>query len=499
MTTVGSSANFGDLLLAVGDPAQIAIVDGPQRYTYAALRSAVAALVVELRALALPHGSRIGIIGPNSFFWVAAYIAAIKVGVGVPFSDRSTLGDLAAQAEWVDCVAVLMDRRTCRRFASAFAVPVISEEALLHSGALVDESDEAFPGTDATLMFTSGTTASPKAVRVTHGNLRANTASIVSYLGLRSSDRVMVILPFHYCFGASLLHTHLAVGGTVVLCNTFTFPQTAVDLIDREACTVFAGVPSSFQLLLRASTFGSKPLPSLRIVQQAGGRLAPQQIIELAGAQTHSDFYVMYGQTEATSRLSYLPPALLDVKPGSIGRGIPGVSLRVVDDLGVAVAPGATGEIIASGDNISPGYFRDAAATQEKFPNGDLRTGDLATVDEDGFIYIVGRRADFIKSWGHRVAPQQIEEALAGHPGVLDAAVVGLPDPDAGEAIVLVIVPLDVQQVPDPAEVLSHLRDRVPKHMVPAKVRFMTSMPLNANGKVSRADLRALLQADAAG
>jgi acyl-CoA synthetase (AMP-forming)/AMP-acid ligase II len=346
-------------------------------------------------------------------------------------------------------------------------------------------------------MFTSGTTASPKAVRVTHGNLRANTASIVSYLGLRSSDRVLVILPFHYCFGASLLHTHLAVGGTVVLCNTFTFPQTAVDLIERENCTVFAGVPSSFQLLIRASTFGSRPSPSLRIVQQAGGRLAPQQITELATAQSHSDFYVMYGQTEATSRLSYLPPALLRDKLGSIGRGIPGVTLRVVDDSGAAVVPGATGEIIASGDNISPGYYRDPAATLEKFPGGDLRTGDLATVDEDGYIYIVGRRADFIKSWGHRVSPQQIEEALAGHPGVLDAAVVGLPDPDAGEAIVLVIVPVDAQRPPEPAEVIGHLRDRIPKHMVPKEVRFMDAMPLNANGKVSRADVRALLQADA--
>lgn len=497
MTTGRTHANFGDLLLAVGDPTHVAIVDGPQRYDYAALRSAVATLVAELQTLALPSGSRIGIIGPNSFFWVAAYIAAIKVGVAVPFSDRSTLDDLSAQAGFVDCSAVLMDRRTRRRFGTAFAMPVISDDALTHSGAPLDESDAPTSDTDATLMFTSGTTASPKAVRVTHGNLRANTASIVSYLGLRPSDRVLVILPFHYCFGASLLHTHLAVGGTVVLCNTFTFPQTAVDLIERENCTVFAGVPSSFQLLIRASTFGSRPSPSLRIVQQAGGRLAPQQITELATAQSHSDFYVMYGQTEATSRLSYLPPALLRDKLGSIGRGIPGVTLRVVDDSGAAVMPGATGEIIASGDNISPGYCRDPAATLEKFPGGDLRTGDLATVDEDGYIYIVGRRADFIKSWGHRVSPQQIEEALAGHPGVLDAAVVGLPDPDAGEAIVLVIVPVDAQRPPEPAEVIGHLRDRIPKHMVPKEVRFMDAMPLNANGKVSRADVRALLQADA--
>ena len=248
---------------------------------------------------------------------------------------------------------------------------------------------------------------------------------------------MLVILPFHYVFGASLLHTHLAVGGSVVLCNTFTFPETAVDLIDKEACTGFAGVPSSYQLLLRASSYGNRKLPSLRKVQQAGGRLTPALIEELAAAQPGAELFVMYGQTEATARLSYLPPDLLAEKLGSIGRGIPGVTLEVLNEAGAPVVPGEQGEIVARGANISPGYYNDPEETERKFPDGTLRTGDLATVDSEGFIFIVGRSGDFIKSWGYRVSPQQIEEVALAHPGVSEAAAVGLPDLEAGEAVTL--------------------------------------------------------------
>jgi long-chain acyl-CoA synthetase len=487
--------NFSDLVLGQGAADQVAIIDGPRRHNYSALRGAVAALVAELHRLHLEPGSRIGILGPNSFFWVAAYLAAVKVGVAVPFSDKCTPAELSAQAEWVGCSALLTDRRTLRRYGAAFVGPVVTEEAVSRSAEAHLDATPVDPSADAALMFTSGTTSRPKAVRVTHANLRANTASIVSYLQLTQSDRALAILPFHYCFGASLLHTHLAVGGSLVLCNTFAFPETAVELIDRETCTVFAGVPSSFQLLLRTSTYASRPLPTLRLVQQAGGRLAPDRIRELADAQPSSALFVMYGQTEATARLSYLPPAMLEHKVGSIGRGIPGVNLEVVDEAGLPVGPGENGEIVASGGNISPGYYRDPESTALKFPGGVLRTGDLATVDADGYIYIVGRSAEFIKSWGHRISPQQVEEAALAHPDVADAAVVGLPDPEAGESINLVMVPSGSDADFNESDLLIHLRERLPKHMLPKEVHLLDSLPLNASGKVARPQLRAMLQA----
>ena len=493
MRADGAWANFSDLLLARGRADDLAVVDGGERFTFAELRTAAARVAGALEGLALAPGSRIAVIGQNSFFWVAAYLAAMKLGVAVPLSEKSTVPNLALQVEWAGCAAVLMDRRTQRRLGEAFAaVPTLTDEVLLGSGREFWPVISGDLGADAALMFTSGTTSRPKAVRVTHDNLRANTTAIVSYLGLGRTDRMLVILPFHYCFGASLLHTHLAVGGSVVLCNSFTFPETAVDLIARESCTGFAGVPSSFQLLMRASTYGSRQLPTLRRVQQAGGRLAPDMIRGVAAAQPGSELFVMYGQTEATARLSFLPPADLPEKLGSIGKGIPGVELSVLDEAGRPVPPGAQGEIVASGPSISPGYYRDPEATADKFPGGNLRTGDLATVDADGFIYIVGRTGEFIKSWGYRVSPSQVEEAALAHTEVAEAAAVGLPDPEAGEAITLAVVPMPGAVI-DPVNVMSFLGDRLPKYMVPRSVQVVSSLPLNASGKVVRAQLRAIL------
>lgn len=493
-----SPSNFSDFLLAEGRGGDTAVIEGSRHHTYSDLRESAARIVFELTRLGVHPGSTIGLLASNSFFWVSAYLAAMKIGVVAPLSEKNTPADLAAQADWVDLSAVLIDRRTERRLGVAFGDrPRVTDDVLAEPGGGAWPDGTTDPGSDAALMFTSGTTSHPKAVRVTHGNLRANTESIASYLELCCSDRMLVILPFHYCFGASLLHTHLAVGGSVVLCNTFTFPETAVDLIERQSCTGFAGVPSSFQLLMRASSYATRSLPSLRSVQQAGGRLAPPQIEELAAAQPGSRLFVMYGQTEATARLSYLPPDMLATKLGSIGRGIPGVRLRVLDEAGLPVPPGVEGEIVASGANISPGYHRDPEATARKFPGGDLRTGDLATVDVDGYIFIVGRSGEFIKSWGHRVSPQQVEEAALTHPTVAEAAVVGLPDEAAGEAITLAVVPA-TGAMPDPTELVKHLADLLPKHMLPASVHVLEAFPLNASGKVARPELRRLLEIERA-
>jgi acyl-CoA synthetase (AMP-forming)/AMP-acid ligase II len=346
-------------------------------------------------------------------------------------------------------------------------------------------------------MFTSGTTSRPKAVRVTHGNIQANTDSIITYLGLRDDDRVLVILPFFYCYGASLLHTHLRCGGCVVLCNSFAFPETALDLLEREECTVLAGVPSSFQLLLRASTFAQRALPSLRLIQQAGGKLPPVLIEELLASQPSAKLFVMYGQTEATARLSYLPPDKLQAKPGSIGRGIPGVELRVLNENGEQVRPGERGEIYATGANISPGYYRDPGGSAGKFTPHGLRTGDLAVVDVDGDIFIVDRRDDFIKSWGHRVSSQEVEAATLRMEQLVSAAVIGVPDDEAGEAVTLFVTVRPGADV-TPDEVLAVCRQHLPKHMVPHSVLVLDALPLNANGKIAKPRLREMAAARAA-
>lgn len=482
-----------DYLLGAGAPADVALVEAGSSVTYAELRTTVNRMAACLSELGLPAGSRVGIMASNSTFWVAAYLAALSRYVAVPLSDKLTPTEIAGQAAFAGCRAVVVDRRHLKLYGEAFAgLPVVTEVELERADpASAPPPVEASPDADAALMFTSGTTARPKAVRITHRNLQSNTESIISYLGLLPSDRMLVVLPFYYCYGASLLHTHLRVGASVALCNTFTFPETAIAMLDRERCTGFAGVPSTYQLLLRASTFGSRELPSLRFLQQAGGKLSPVLIEELQAAQPQARLFVMYGQTEATARLSYLPPERLADKLGSVGRGIPGVTLEVLDEHGAPVPPGVTGEIVATGANISPGYLEDPEATAAKFPGGRLRTGDLAVVDEDGFISIVDRLDDFIKTWGYRVSSQEIEGAALRMHDLVSAAAVGVPDPEAGEAIELFVTvrpgaPLAGQ------DVLAFLRGGLARHMVPRHVHVLDSIPLNANGKVVKGSLRAL-------
>jgi long-chain acyl-CoA synthetase len=487
--------NTADYLLDSGAPEDVAIVEAGRRHTYTDLRAAVATLVAALAARELPPGSRVAVLGPNSFFWVAAYLATMKLNqVAVPVSDRLTPDEVRRHLDFVGCTTAFVDRRLLRRYASAFGAGtvVLTDDVLSTSdGAPWPAPVACDPDADAALMFTSGTTSLPKAVRVTHRNIRANTDSIIGYLGLRGDDRVLVVLPFFYCYGASLLHTHLRVGGRIVLLNSFAFPETALEELEREECTVFAGVPSTFQLLLRASSFTRRELPSLRLIQQAGGKLAPVLVDEMLGAKNGATLFVMYGQTEATARLSYLPPDKLRDKPGSIGRGIPGVELRILSGDGRPVAPGERGEIYARGENISPGYFGDPAQSAAKFTPHGLRTGDLAVADEDGDIVLVGRRDDFIKCWGHRVSSQEVEACALRVDRVMSAAAIGVPDLVAGEAITLFVVSRP-GTVATPEEVLACCRAHLAKHMVPSTVLVVDALPLNANGKVAKARLSEL-------
>lgn len=485
-----ASENVTDLLLSQGRATDVAIIDTAGPHTYDDLRRAVGACMALLSGWNLSRGARIGLIGHNSFGWVASYLAVMRAGhTVVPYTTVLAPDEVAQRAEQVGCSAMLLDRTCAGRYASALLPEThVIEEISWPSGSM-ELPPAAPPAPEAALLFTSGTTGRPRAVCVGHENIAANTISIVEYLDLHRDDRMLVVLPFAYCYGASLLHTHLRVGASVRLCNTLTYPTSVLRAIAEDSCTGFAGVPSTYQLLLRASTFGSEPLPTLRHLQQAGGRLPTPQIQQVRAAQPQARLFVMYGQTEATARLSYLPPELLDTKLGSIGRGIPGVTLRVAGESGEDLPAGAVGEIRARGANVTHGYWEDPTATACKFVDGELRTGDLARADEDGFIYVVDRSEDFLKPWGHRVSSAEIEEAVLTLRDVTSAAVVGRPDEVAGEAVVL-FCEVAMASAVGPDEILSHCRAVLPRHMVPHEVHVLDGMPLNAHGKVIKGDLR---------
>lgn len=486
--------NTADYLLAATRPKDVALLTETASLSYTDLTAAINNVAQALTATGVAPADRVGVLGSNSFFWVAAYLAIFKLGaVAVPFSATLKAPQLQTRLEMVNCRALCLEQPHYRRLKAGLPanLPLLFDHTLRTPGSALTRIIPSAPvsvNQDAVLIFTSGTTARPRIVRLTHGNIQANTNAIIEYMQLSAAERMMAVLPFDYCFGASLLHTHLRVGGSLVL-SRFLYPESMLDLLEATRCTGLAGVPSLYQTLLRNTTFPVRNLTSLKKLQQAGGKLQPVLIKELMSAARHGQVYVMYGQTEATARLSYLPPELLATKLGSVGRGIPGVELRVLNNAGAPVAPGDVGEIVARGENISPGYLDNPAATAQKFRNGALHTGDLATVDDDGFISIVDRQDDFIKSLGYRVSSQSIEAHVLELPDVVSAAAIGVPDLAQGEAI-RVYITVRAGATLSPQNVIDHCKRNLARYMVPRQVEIVRALPQNSNGKVVKAALR---------
>jgi len=337
----------------------------------------------------------------------------------------------------------------------------------------------------AAIIYTSGTTGAPRGVMLTHANICANTASIVEYLELSAADRVMVVLPFYYVYGLSLLHTHVAVGGSVVLDNRFAFPNVVLKGMRDQAVTGFAGVPSTFAMLLHQSSLRKMSFPMLRYVTQAGGPMPSARVREWLEALPGVPFYVMYGATEAAARLAYVPPAELTRHLGSIGRAIPGVELRVRREDGSAADVGEVGELVARGPNISPGYWNCPEETHARFGPDGYRTGDLGFADRDGFFYLVGRRHDMIKVGAHRVSAKEIEEVLHEHPAVHEAAVVSVAHDLLGEVPVAHVALREGAAAGEP-ELVAFCRGRLAEHKVPTQVVFHRELPKSGAGKIDK-------------
>jgi long-chain acyl-CoA synthetase len=364
------------------------------------------------------------------------------------------------------------------------------------------------------IIYTSGSTGEPRGVMLTHANFLANARDIVSYLELTARDRAMCVLPFYYVYGLSVLHSHLLAGGTVVIDNRFTFPNVVLEAMQGHEVTGFAGVPSTFALLLHRSNLESTALPALRYVTQAGGHMPPTKVREWLERGPRAAFFVMYGATEAAARLTYVPPARLAEKPGSIGVPLPSVSITVVREDGSLAAAGESGELVAHGPNVAGGYWNNAAETAERFGPLGYRTGDLGYVDADGFLFLVGRKHDMIKVGAHRVGAKEIEDVLTEAPLVAEAAVVAAPHDLQGE-VPIAFVTLKGEALPGGAvagalgadasrergadangneherALQAYCAARLAPHKVPPRIIIETELPkLAGTGKIDKPTLR---------
>lgn len=482
-------------------PDKPAIVDATRQVSYRDFMAHAAGFAGQLALHGLRHGDRVAIVLPNRIeAAVACYGTWLAGGVAVPLNAQARARDIAP---WlVHCgarfivhepgnndVASAMETLASPPFP--FTVPEdhpICPPSPLPGDALLSARAPGPDGDLAMILYTSGTTGAPKGVMLSHANLMANATAVAAYLALDPSDSVLCVLPFYYAYGASVVHTHLISGATLHLAGSLVFPNLIVEALATRRITGFSGVPSTFALLLSHGALDRHDLSTLRYVTQAGGPMSPSLTAELRAALPGPQLFVMYGQTEATSRLTFLPPGQLDAKAGSVGIPVDGVSIRIVREEGVPAAAGETGDVWVRGPNVMLGYWRNAEATRATLKDGWLKTGDMGHLDDDGYLYLVGRRSDMIKTGAHRVHPVDVEQAIAEMAGVIEVAVVGVDDDVLGQVLkAFVVVERVTTRLTD--EIKAHCRAHLPPYKIPKHVEFVSTLPRTASGKVQRTQL----------
>ena len=513
-------------------PDNIAVTHRDKNITYKELLLAVNNTANKISEMNLPQGTKVAIYYENSIEYVILFFAIQKANLITVPLDTSLKSD---KINFIlnDCDAKLFFvqnkflRFINEIFAQSTKISTIFIEKdikleiknvkikILHNicdiekndvifESLISDIDNLMPLTEvnyelipkcskelAAIFYTSGSTGKPKGVMLSHLNLIANTAGTIEYLKLNSDDSVIVILPFYYIYGNSLLLTHFMTGGRLVIDNRFAFPQTVLETMIKEKVTGFSGVPSNFMILLTNHSFTSEHLPSLRYVTQAGGAMAPEIIKKVITAFPEKEIFIMYGQTEASPRVTYLPHEKLTDKIGSIGIPVPGVYVKLINDDGQEVEIGEVGEIVVSGDSVMLGYCNQPDEEKQVLQNGNLYTGDLAHKDKDGYFFIVSRKKEIIKVGGNRVGAKEIEERILEHEAVHEVAIISVKDEILGEAIKAYIVTHNGQNLSE-KEIQDFVMIKLARHKAPKFVELIDELPKYQSGKVNKSALSEL-------
>ncbi|MEA2031534.1 MAG: class I adenylate-forming enzyme family protein [candidate division Zixibacteria bacterium] len=510
---------------------QLALVHGDLRVNYAQLNTAVSSLAYILSQYDFEPGSRVALLCDNSLQYIVGYFGIMQSGfVVVPIDTSLNPDNIKFIIDDCEAHAMIVQSKFARHLPNiaegkTTLTNIIIDRALPKLEINIDHDDmseilniststkESNSTMDegisiahfqeiqrlaknasddlAAIFYTSGSTGAPKGVMLSHRNLISNTVSTLKYLKLTAQDSVIVVLPFHYIYGNSLLLTHFAVGGRVVIDNRFTYPETILDTMEKEKVTGFSGVPSNFMILLDKTTFPKRDFPHLKYFTQAGGAMAQEIVRQLMKYFPSKQIFIMYGQTEASPRVTWLPPNRLRDKPGSIGIPIPDVDVDITDDKGNKVPTGQTGEIVVSGDSVMMGYWNQTGEQADVLRNGKLYTGDLARKDEDGYIFIVGRKKEIIKTGGNRVSAKEIEECILEQGQVSEVSVFGVEDPILGEAIRAIVVPKDGATL-NAKCIQDYCKRNLSTHKSPKYVTFIDSLPKYKSGKIDKSALKKL-------
>lgn len=381
--------------------------------------------------------------------------------------------------------------------------PLLTDgEDALYAAARPFSPPERCIGEDlAAILYTSGSTGRPKGVMLSHRNLLAGSRIVSTYLGIRHEERILSVLPFSFDYGLNQLITAVEHGATVVLL-AFRFGDQIVRALADEECTALAGVPTVWALLMGAApSLPRTPLPHLRYLTNSGGAVPSETVKKIRAMLPHVQLVLMYGLTEAF-RSTFLPPAEVDRRPTSMGKAIPETEVFVYDpERGRRCAAGEQGILVHRGPTVSLGYWNRPEESAHALRRNPLYgehegadtvcwSGDRVTMDEDGFLYFVGRDDAMIKSGGYRISPTEVEEVLMATAALAQAAVIGIPDAIVGERVHAVVVAAP-GAAPDRDGLLAHAVTRLPAHMVPRDVEYVAELPRSPNGKVDYKRLKA--------
>jgi amino acid adenylation domain-containing protein len=485
---------------AARDPGKRAVATRDRTVTYAELDHLADVLAGRLRAAGVERGDRVAVLLPNGVEAAVAIYGVLRAGAAFsPLNPTIKRDKLAHVLRDSGAAAVVCDAAHAEVVQEATAttgeVPILTD-VLDEPGADADGAVRAVSVDLAAVIYTSGSTGDPKGVTLTHGNMTFAADSIIEYLQMEESDRVLCVLPLSFDYGLYQLLMTIRVGATLVLEQGFAFPGRVVQLLESEQITGLPGVPTVFHVLLKLKGLAERQLPDLRYLSNTGQALPAATIEAIRRTFPNARLYSMYGLTEC-KRATYLPPDQLDARPTSVGVPIPGTEGWIEDEDGNRLGPGEVGELMIRGAHVMQGYWNDPEMTAERLRSGRwpwervLATGDLFRTDEEGYLYFVGRRDDLIKSGGEKVVPREIEEVLHAAPGVHEAAVVGVADQLLGQAVVAHVsskpgVELDV------AAVRIYCAERLEDYKVPRRVTLHDELPRTSNGKIDRSALAAL-------
>jgi long-chain acyl-CoA synthetase len=479
-----------------------AIIFGGKVTTYGELRDHVAGFRGGLASVGVMAGDRVALLLGNSPQFVVAYLATLGLGaVAVPLNPTSPAPELESELVTVGAKVVIVDKVSASNWAGVDRAAVTTVETVVSTevadglGAVsFDDLCAHAPLSPvdvesshlAVLMFTSGTAGAPRAAMLTHGNLMANLDQSMSAEGhIDTHDVIYGVLPLFHIFGLNVVvGLGLRVGATLLLVQRFD-PSTAVQSIQDRGVTVIPGAPALWGAFAHFDELSPDAFASVRLALSGASRLSIT-VAEAMRDRFGVEIREGYGLTEASPIVTTSTGS--PVRFGSVGRKLSGVEIRLVNADGDALV-GDVGEIWVKGDNIFPGYYNDPEATATVFSDdGWLRTGDMATTDDDGYLYLVDRSKDLIIVSGFNVYPAEVEEMLLLHPLVLEAAVVGVPHPHTGEAVkAYVVTPPDADV--DEDALIEHSLDHLARYKCPTKIIFVDALPRNATGKLVRRSL----------